>query len=290
MIQNKYYLRGFIFCIAAIVEIKINGSLIHVNNIRQRVEEISKQFLCRYNIYEYDIPVKIRPEYDYHITTIVANAQQKISNQRKSSIDSDELSCQVKQEMLCFINTMKSIVRLPDIDVTVTNAIHQELSNDGLSSDDIPSYMVCDYHKKGAYIVSKLRSNMSNDHRDYVRRAEIEKIVHDEMRFFIQQIKNNQAKNASPQSGWRKSYANVQQQNQLPTQATPQTPLFQMKYSKEDSCSICLGNYNSQERVGQLGCGHVFHNDCIRSWLEYQKNCPLCRSENVIVAKIETVD
>ena len=289
MFNKKYYLRGVIFCLAAIVCMCLNGSLIHSNNIRQRAEEMSKQFLSKHNIYQYDIPAKILPEYDYHITTIVTSAQQKISNQGRCSIDYEELCDQVKQEMQRFINTMKSIVRSRDIDVTVTNAIHQELSNEGLSSDNIPSHMVSDYHKKGSCIVNKLRSNMLNDHRDYVRKIEIEKTVRDEMRYFIQQVKNSREKKTSSQPSWWESLVGVQRQNQPPIHIAPQIPQFQMEYSKEDSCSICLDNYKAQEQVGRLNCGHVFHNDCIRSWLEHQKSCPLCRSAGVVVAKIETV-
>ena len=28
-----------------------------------------------------------------------------------------------------------------------------------------------------------------------------------------------------------------------------------------------------------MECGHSFHRDCLMSWLEYEKNCPNCRSE-----------
>jgi E3 ubiquitin-protein ligase synoviolin len=30
-------------------------------------------------------------------------------------------------------------------------------------------------------------------------------------------------------------------------------------------------------RNKKLGCGHVFHLHCLRSWLERQQNCPICR-------------
>ncbi|CED83716.1 E3 ubiquitin ligase [Phaffia rhodozyma] len=31
------------------------------------------------------------------------------------------------------------------------------------------------------------------------------------------------------------------------------------------------------ERPKKLGCGHVFHLNCLKSWLERQQNCPTCR-------------
>jgi len=57
-----------------------------------------------------------------------------------------------------------------------------------------------------------------------------------------------------------------------------------------ETCSICLENYRTGQRVGLLSCGHVFHKDCIYKWLNnYQKTCPLCRAANVIVSQQENV-
>lgn len=56
-----------------------------------------------------------------------------------------------------------------------------------------------------------------------------------------------------------------------------------------ETCTICLDSYVKNQKVGLLSCGHTFHKDCIYSWLEHQKNCPLCRQNNVIVATHETV-
>ncbi len=58
---------------------------------------------------------------------------------------------------------------------------------------------------------------------------------------------------------------------------------------KDESCSICLDEYHGGDRVGILSCEHIFHKDCIYSWLNRQKTCPLCRKNNVIVAKMKDV-
>lgn len=46
-----------------------------------------------------------------------------------------------------------------------------------------------------------------------------------------------------------------------------------------ESCSICLAEYDGEEMVIRLPrCGHVFHMECINSWLDRsQFTCPLCR-------------
>lgn len=45
----------------------------------------------------------------------------------------------------------------------------------------------------------------------------------------------------------------------------------------EITCSICLEDYNDNDIVGKLICGHVFHEDCIGNWESKNDTCPLCR-------------
>ena len=50
------------------------------------------------------------------------------------------------------------------------------------------------------------------------------------------------------------------------------------------SCSICINDFNTYEKVRILPrCGHIFHDECIRKWLVVQKSkfCPLCQAEVV---------
>ncbi len=55
-------------------------------------------------------------------------------------------------------------------------------------------------------------------------------------------------------------------------------------------CSICLEEIKNSKFEGsligrlvkagqQLGCGHLFHKDCITKWLQTGKSCPNCRNE-----------
>uniref|UniRef100_A0A4W5NA17 E3 ubiquitin-protein ligase AMFR n=1 Tax=Hucho hucho TaxID=62062 RepID=A0A4W5NA17_9TELE len=41
-----------------------------------------------------------------------------------------------------------------------------------------------------------------------------------------------------------------------------------------DDCAIC---WDSMMTARKLPCGHLFHNSCLRSWLEQDTSCPTCR-------------
>lgn len=41
-----------------------------------------------------------------------------------------------------------------------------------------------------------------------------------------------------------------------------------------DDCAIC---WDRMEAARKLPCGHLFHNSCLRSWLEQDTSCPTCR-------------
>ena len=48
---------------------------------------------------------------------------------------------------------------------------------------------------------------------------------------------------------------------------------------KEETCSICLRNFN-QRFVWKLSCNHYFHYNCIEKWSNMERyTCPLCRRE-----------
>lgn len=49
-------------------------------------------------------------------------------------------------------------------------------------------------------------------------------------------------------------------------------------------CNICLEEYtqkdSDEESARQLPCGHRFHLNCIKKWLDGgSTNCPTCRNE-----------
>lgn len=43
-------------------------------------------------------------------------------------------------------------------------------------------------------------------------------------------------------------------------------------------CVVCQTNYEFEERIGTLACGHEYHRDCIKKWLLMKNTCPVCKS------------
>ena len=45
------------------------------------------------------------------------------------------------------------------------------------------------------------------------------------------------------------------------------------------NCCICLDEISMGEKTVLLPCGHMFHSDCIITWLKKNNTCPMCRFE-----------
>lgn len=52
---------------------------------------------------------------------------------------------------------------------------------------------------------------------------------------------------------------------------------FNPKETKDTSCTICREELTEGEDVVVLECGHPFHFDCLKPWLQIHSNCPSCR-------------
>ncbi|XP_010918796.1 RING-H2 finger protein ATL16-like [Elaeis guineensis] len=47
-----------------------------------------------------------------------------------------------------------------------------------------------------------------------------------------------------------------------------------------NECAVCLNEFQEEEKLRLLpSCSHAFHIDCIDIWLQFNANCPLCRSD-----------
>ncbi|KAG2532789.1 hypothetical protein BBO99_00000351 [Phytophthora kernoviae] len=53
-----------------------------------------------------------------------------------------------------------------------------------------------------------------------------------------------------------------------------------MKMTEQHTeCVICLSDYEKDDKVIALPCGHTFHKDCGMAWLVEHNVCPTCRYE-----------
>ena len=50
---------------------------------------------------------------------------------------------------------------------------------------------------------------------------------------------------------------------------------------RELECVICITNYELNDKVRKIHCGHMFHEECLRDWLKEHHTCPLCRANIV---------
>jgi len=50
----------------------------------------------------------------------------------------------------------------------------------------------------------------------------------------------------------------------------------------EQTCAICL----EEGPLAELYCGHRYHPQCIRIWLQKQTLCPCCRLEGIRGIKV----
>lgn len=50
--------------------------------------------------------------------------------------------------------------------------------------------------------------------------------------------------------------------------------------SFSDTCAVCLSAFEDGEEVRKLKCKHIFHKDCLDTWLQQDSaTCPLCRNK-----------
>lgn len=56
------------------------------------------------------------------------------------------------------------------------------------------------------------------------------------------------------------------------------------------ACAVCMSEFNADEQVKELPCGHAFRPACIQSWLSQHNTCPLCRKESVLTGGVVVRD
>ena len=67
-------------------------------------------------------------------------------------------------------------------------------------------------------------------------------------------------------------------------------PLVFPKNNKfnETKCIICYSDFVDNNEIS-LPCGHVFHSDCILTWIEKKMNCPICKIKLSWTSRIRSV-
>ncbi|XP_065169320.1 E3 ubiquitin-protein ligase Iruka isoform X1 [Atheta coriaria] len=61
--------------------------------------------------------------------------------------------------------------------------------------------------------------------------------------------------------------------------AIPVVEVNQEQVDTKLKCSVCWEEFQLAEKVRQLACQHVYHEPCIRPWLELHSTCPICRQD-----------
>jgi len=49
--------------------------------------------------------------------------------------------------------------------------------------------------------------------------------------------------------------------------------------SGDSMCAICICEFEDEETLRELRCGHIFHTECVDEWFERASTCPLCKQE-----------
>lgn len=66
----------------------------------------------------------------------------------------------------------------------------------------------------------------------------------------------------------------------MSTENFPLQIISQTHLNKHTSCPVCLEDFvEGITEVRALPCEHFFHDECLKSWLNQSKTCPLCRHQ-----------
>ena len=63
--------------------------------------------------------------------------------------------------------------------------------------------------------------------------------------------------------------------NRFPLRSVTSTDITNWSVSDQNTCVVCLMDYEEGDKVRTLPCFHIFHQECIDRWLQENKTCPV---------------
>jgi len=52
----------------------------------------------------------------------------------------------------------------------------------------------------------------------------------------------------------------------------------EMSPEGQNTCTVCLVEYEGKDMIQKVPCGHMFHQPCVQQWLMTHTTCPVCRT------------
>lgn len=249
-------------------------------------KEVASRYLLTHGYSEYAIPSKLKSDYENRLENIRHAIENKMYQERRTSLALYEVESIVACEMDPFIQNLKTIVFDFDIRSMVEREAQQFLSDKGIAAYSLSSPQRLEYNNLLFSIVNALQSLEYVNGNTYVRDYEIKNEVQKALAPFVCSIftawdREKQQQQVASNSWWHNFFFGS---------SNAQAESHSHHYLGQECC-ICLEGYHVGDRVGVLPCKHTFHEGCIKRWLanDSRKSCPLCRAENCIVAQIETV-
>jgi len=231
-------------------------------------------------------PTKSRVEAEAKKTIESLVKREKLSNYKvKNALRSEynDAIRNITNILTRFFEKIETLVFRSDLSLSIKTAVNKKLRPYGLSANSIPSSLSWDYNRKIDANTRAPKNKMWVKSTDCVTKKEVQKEVDTEIDYyFVQKIKSK-----LNESAW--DFSDIWNEKPKPSSSSSSSST---KVYLDETCSICLDEYQTDERIGVLSCGHAFHSSCIKEWFKSltaagkKKTCPLCRKQNVIIKSI----
>ena len=106
--------------------------------------------------------------------------------------------------------------------------------------------------------------NHFQNHGDFMRSNRVNFLNHDFYEQILEQLQNNQT-GMNRNSIDRIKKIKFEKKNNIE--------------GEEEQCPICITEYEDKEVLRELSCKHLFHPECIDTWLVQNSSCPICKKD-----------